>query len=140
MRRRSADRSEGKVPVRTCVSPMMLLSAVLLAILSAAAAEGRHPEAAPKAAVTALTLSGAPPDVRFLDYLAVDRARHRVWVPASGTGSTVVIDTQTLMMHRIENFPTAQVERRGQKRIIGPTAASVGDGVVYVGNRADSSV
>jgi DNA-binding beta-propeller fold protein YncE len=123
---------------------------LFLLVATMAAVSGEKPKtmppapasgsAAAAAGFTALPLPGAPADGVILDYLAVDRARHRVWVPASGTGNTVVIDTKTLAMHRVENFPTAEVERRGQKRIIGPTAASVGDGVVYVGDRADSSV
>jgi DNA-binding beta-propeller fold protein YncE len=32
------------------------------------------------------------------------------------------------------------MERRGKKRIVGPSSASVGDGVVYVGNRGDFTV
>src|SRR2546426_496328 len=90
--------------------------------------------------VTALALPGAAPDGVALDYLAVDRARHRVWVPAGGTGNTDVIDTGTQEIRRIEKFPTIQMERRGKKRMVGPSSATVGDGVVYVGNRADSSV
>jgi len=35
---------------------------------------------------------------------------------------------------------TAQVERRGLKRTVGPSSATVGEGVIYVGNRGDSSV
>src|SRR2546422_455621 len=63
-------------------------------------------------AVTALALPGAPPDGVALDYLAVDRARHRVWVPAGGTGSTDVIDTKTQEIRRVEKFPTIDMERR----------------------------
>jgi YVTN family beta-propeller protein len=90
--------------------------------------------------VTAIALPGAPPDGVWLDYLAVDRGRHRVWVPAGGTGNTVVIDTKTQELRRVEKFPTTEVERRGVKRMVGPSSATVGDGVVYVGNRGDSSV
>jgi YVTN family beta-propeller protein len=89
---------------------------------------------------TALALPGAPADGVALDYLAVDRARHRVWVPAGGTGNTVVIDTKTKELRTVEKFPTAEVERNGKKRVVGPSSATVGDGFVYVGNRADSSV
>ena len=91
-----------------------------------------------KAAV--LALPGAPTDGVALDYLAIDRARHRVWVPAGGTGSTDVIDTTTRELRRVEKFPTAEMERHGRKRMVGPSSATIGDGVVYVGNRADSSV
>jgi len=90
--------------------------------------------------VAVLALPGAPSDGVALDYLAIDRARHRVWVPAGGTGSTDVIDTTTRELRQVEKFPTAEVERRGRKRLVGPSSATVGDGVVYVGNRADSTV
>jgi DNA-binding beta-propeller fold protein YncE len=75
-----------------------------------------------------------------LDYLAVDRARHRVWVPAGGTGSADVIDTTSRELRRVEGFPTTEMERRGKKRMVGPSSATIGDGVVYVGNRGDSTV
>jgi DNA-binding beta-propeller fold protein YncE len=92
------------------------------------------------AEVTPISLPGASPDGVGLDYIAIDRARNRVWVPAGGTGRVDVIDTKTLEVHAIEKFPTAEIEREGKKRTIGPSSASVGDGFVYVGNRADSSV
>src|SRR5262245_60288467 len=44
---------------------------------------------APSASVSAIALPGAPAEGVALDYLAVDRGRHRVWVPAGGTGNTV---------------------------------------------------
>ncbi len=123
---------------------------LFLPAIALAAMSGEKPKTTPPAhtsssggagfVVTALALPGAPPEGVMLDYLAVDRPRHRVWVPASGTGNTLVIDTRTQEVRRVEGFPTAEVERRGQKRMTGPTAASVGDGVVYVGDRADSSV
>ena len=90
--------------------------------------------------VTALALPGAAPGGVSLDYLAVDRARQRVWVPAGGTGSADVIDTRTREIRRVGDFPVAEVERNGKKRMVGPSSATVGDGVVYVGDRADSSV
>jgi DNA-binding beta-propeller fold protein YncE len=90
--------------------------------------------------VTAIALPGAPPDGLFLDYLLVDRARHRVWVPAGATGSTDVIDTRTQEIRRVGKFPTKEMERGGTKRMVGPSSATLGDGVVYIGDRADSSV
>src|SRR5207253_8511908 len=74
------------------------------------------------------------------DYLAYDRARHRVWVPAGNTGSVDVVDTERGQVTRIDGFATAEVERRGTRRTVGPSSASVGDGFVFVGNRGDSSV
>jgi DNA-binding beta-propeller fold protein YncE len=104
--------------------------AVLILGLSAAAAE----------LITSVALPGAPADGVWLDYLAMDRERHQVWVPAGGTGNAVVIDTKTQSTRKVTHFPTKEVERRGQKRLVGLSSATVGDGVVYVGNRADSSV
>src|SRR6267142_2053683 len=87
---------------------------------------------APKAAaahfdVHPIALPGAPDDGVILDYLAVDRARHRVWVPAGGTGNAIVIDTKSQKVDRIEKFPTAEVERRGKKRVVGLSSATIGD-------------
>jgi DNA-binding beta-propeller fold protein YncE len=95
---------------------------------------------ASRSEVTAIALPGAPPDGVLLDYLVVDRPRHRVWVPAGGTGRVDVIDTRTGELRSVEKFPAADVERGGKKRRVGPSSVTVGDGVVYVGNRADSSV
>ena len=95
---------------------------------------------ASRSEVTAIALPGAPPDGVLLDYLVVDRPRHRVWVPAGGTGRVDVIDTRTGEIRSVEKFPAADVERGGKKRRVGPSSVTVGDGVVYVGNRADSSV
>src|SRR6516164_11397022 len=36
--------------------------------------------------------------------------------------------------------PVAQVEFRGKLRPVGPSSVAVGDGVVYVGSRADSKI
>ncbi len=118
------------------------LSLVLCAV-SVARPAPSAPAATPKTTapeLTALALPGAPPDGVTLDYLVVDRARHRVWVPAGGTGSADVIDTRTQEIRRVGDFPVAIVSRGGKKRQVGPSSATVGDGVVYVGNRADSSV
>src|SRR5438046_119251 len=113
---------------------------VVTAALAAPPPPAPAPPVATSAAVTSLLLPGAPTDGVTLDYLVVDRARHRVWVPAGGTGSADVIDTRTQAISRVEKFPVADVERNGKKRKVGPSSATVGDGVVYVGDRADSSV
>src|SRR5262245_48045361 len=90
--------------------------------------------------VTSVALPGAPAGGLFLDYLAIDRARGRVWVPAGGTGTVAVIDAKTGDLKTVEGFKTQEIERNGTKRSVGPSSATVGDGVVYVGNRGDSSV
>lgn len=113
----------------------------MIAALGSAAAQPPAPEPPPPLApgVKAIALPGAEAGV-FLDYLAYDAAHHRVWVPAGGTGKVDVIDAKTGELTPIDGWPTKEVERRGQKRLMGPSAATVGDGVVYIGNRGDSSV
>jgi hypothetical protein len=86
----------------------------------------------------ALPASGGKPVL--MDYLAYDRAHHRIWVPAGNTARVDVIDTSSGELHQVEGFATAELERHGTKRTVGPSAATVGEGVVYVGNRGDSSV
>src|SRR5437867_2033182 len=90
--------------------------------------------------VHSIALPGAPSSGVFMDYIAYDQAHHRVWVPAGNTGSVDVVDVTNDRVTRVEGFPTAEVERAGTKRTVGPSSATVGDGVVYVGNRGDSSV
>jgi DNA-binding beta-propeller fold protein YncE len=40
----------------------------------------------------------------------------------------------------IDGFATQEMERHGKKRTVGPSSATVGEGVVYVGNRGDFTV
>lgn len=92
-----------------------------------------------KFAIKVLPLPGAN-GVVTLDYFAYDRSRARLWVPAGNTGSVAVIDGATDQIKRIQGFRTAEFEFRGKRVVLGPTSVSIGDGVVYVGNRADSSI
>ena len=75
-----------------------------------------------------------------MDYIAYDPSTGMIWAPVSNTGTVYVIDSRTEDIKKIEGLPTKEVEFRGGKRMIGPTAAEVGDHVVYVGNRGDQSV
>jgi DNA-binding beta-propeller fold protein YncE len=75
-----------------------------------------------------------------LDYLVADRAASRVWVPVGNTGSVDVLDVVAKTFTKVDGFKTAEREAHGKKRVVGPSAATVGDGVVYVGNRATSEV
>jgi DNA-binding beta-propeller fold protein YncE len=61
-------------------------------------------------------------------------------VPASNTGNVDVIDESSDAVSQVTGFKTGEVELRGRKVTLGPTAVSVGDGVVYIGNRGDSSL
>src|SRR5213596_3766074 len=86
-----------------------------------------------------INLPGATGTVA-LDYVAYDRATGKLWVPASNTGSVDVIDEATDAVAQVTGFKTGEVELRGRKVIVGPTAISIGDGVVYIGNRGDSTL
>src|SRR6266850_1743037 len=68
-----------------------------------------------------------------LDYFAYDRATEKVWVPASNTGSVDVIDEKTDAISQVTGFSTGEIERRGKRITVGPTAAGIGNGVVYIG-------
>jgi hypothetical protein len=91
-------------------------------------------------AVHSIALPGAPAGGVSMDYLAYDRTHRRVWVPAGNTASVDVVDVTTERVARIDGFSTAELERHGTKRIVGPSSAAVVAGTVYVGNRGDSSV
>src|SRR6184192_4567675 len=75
-----------------------------------------------------------------LDYFTYDRATGKVWVPASNTGSVDVTDEKTDSVSQITGFPTGEIERRRKKITVGPTAASIGNGVVYIGNRGNATL
>src|SRR5947199_372027 len=68
-----------------------------------------------------------------LDYFAYDPGTEKVWVPASNLGSVDVIDAKSDAVAQVTGFKTGEIERRGKKVIVGPTAATIGDGVVYIG-------
>lgn len=87
-----------------------------------------------------IALPGSTGDGIGMDYLLFDPRTHAVWVPAGNTGSVDVIDTGTGKLTRIEGFATREVERHGKKHLVGPSSAALGEGVVYIGNRGDSSV
>jgi hypothetical protein len=75
-----------------------------------------------------------------MDYIAYHPKTGHVWVPAINIGSVYVVDTGNGSVREISGFATNEVELDGRKRRQGPSSVSVGDGVVYIGDRADSSV
>jgi hypothetical protein len=75
-----------------------------------------------------------------MDYIAYDHGTNSVWVPGGNTGAVDVLDVATGKVRQIANLPTKEVQGRNGKRTLGPTAASIGEGQVYVGNRGDSSI
>jgi DNA-binding beta-propeller fold protein YncE len=75
-----------------------------------------------------------------MDYIAYDPKTGYVWVPAINIGSVDVVNTNDGSVREISGFATKEVEFGGRKRVQGPSGVSVGDGFVYIGDRADSSV
>jgi hypothetical protein len=70
-----------------------------------------------------------------MDYTAYDPRTGYVWVPAINIGSVDVVDTSNGSVREIEGFATNEVEVRGRKRAQGPSGVSIGDGLVYIGDR-----
>ena len=92
-----------------------------------------------KFALKELGLPGASGLVS-LDYFAYDPHTERLWVPASNTGKVAIIDARTDTVTSIDGFRTAAVEFKGKHPVVGPTSVALGQGVVYIGNRADSTI
>jgi DNA-binding beta-propeller fold protein YncE len=101
-----------------------------LVVISGAAGAAQPPDGG----LETVALPGGPPVVR--DYLAVDAVQGQLWAPAGNSERIDVVDVKTGALRSIEHQPIA---KRGE-RTVGPSSATVGDGVVYVGNRADSSI
>ena len=75
------------------------------------------------------------------DYITYDAKTNTVWVPAINIGSVYVIDAKTEKIHEIEGFATKEMSfPNGRKGAEGPSGVYVGDGVVYIGDRADKSI
>ncbi len=100
-----------------------MLSSLLL--LCSAAADG---------GVAFSTLPGTAPV--SMDYVAFDEATNALWVPAGNSARIDVLDGASGAVRSIEKQPTL---KKGE-RVMGPSSASVGDGVVFIGNRADQSI
>jgi DNA-binding beta-propeller fold protein YncE len=90
--------------------------------------------------VRSQVLPGASPAGISMDYIAFDPSTRSVWVPAGNTGMVVVVDSTDGSLRTITGFSTAEMGTGDRKRTVGPSSVTIGDGVVYVGNRADSSV
>lgn len=108
---------------------------------AATAAAPPAPTSATKYAASSLALPGAASYGVLMDYIVFDPRTKTVWAPAGNTAAVDVVDIATRKIAQVTAFPTQEVERRGQKRTIGPSAAALGEpGTVYIVNRGDSSV
>ena len=123
-----------RVPWRVAVAFPILIGGFSILAQEAATAPS-----SPNFRVTRLQLPDAN-GVVALDYFAYDRRSARIWLPASNLGFVAVIDAQTDKLTTLAGFKTGEVELLGKKRLLGPTSVTIGDGVVYIGNRGDSSI
>jgi DNA-binding beta-propeller fold protein YncE len=112
----------------------LLLCSALIAASDASAADK------PSYKVNMQPLPGATAAGVAMDYIAFDPATRFLWAPAGNTGLVVVIDSATGSVKQIPGFPTAEMGSGERKRVVGPSSVTIGDGIVYVGNRADSTV
>lgn len=75
------------------------------------------------------------------DYIAYDPNTNSVWVPAIDIGSVFVIDAANEKVHEITGFATKEIRlSNGRTVVAGPSGVYVGNGVVYIGDRADQSI
>jgi hypothetical protein len=120
---------------RSALSRRLLKVGMLFALSTAIAQESGSSQFT----IKPLPLPGAHGLVT-LDYFSYDKTTQSLWVPASNTGSVDVIDTKTDRIKRAKGFPVAQVQILGQVRTVGPSSIAIGEGVAYVGSRADSRI
>jgi hypothetical protein len=119
--------------------PALRVLALAVAVLSAGTAQPQDASASRYTVRTIPLPDNNTGDVS-MDYIAYDLATNAIWVPGGNTGAIDVVDVTSGTVRQIPNQPTSQAQIRGGTRILGPTAVSIGDGVVYIGNRGDSSV
>jgi DNA-binding beta-propeller fold protein YncE len=86
---------------------------------------------------TSIPLPGGPPV--GMDFIVYEPANDRIWVPAGNTGKVDVIDLPTSKVSSLEGFPTAPPRRPGRPRM-GPSSATVGNGIVWIGNRGNNQI
>lgn len=75
-----------------------------------------------------------------IDLVAYDGEHGRVWVPVGDTGSVDVFGIKSGAFQRVDGFKTRKHKWHGHEHMMGPSAATIGDGVAYVADRATSQV
>jgi DNA-binding beta-propeller fold protein YncE len=118
----------------------MVFAAVVMAAGIVAAQSSAQDASAAKYTVRTFPLPDNGTGDVSMDYIAFDAATNSLWVPAGNTGAVDVIDVATGKVRQIPNLPTAQVQRNGGTRVLGPSGVSIGADVVYIGNRGGSDV
>jgi DNA-binding beta-propeller fold protein YncE len=122
-------------------SVVFVMSTSVIAIVAMAmSANAQQAGAASNYSVRTLPLPDNGTGDVSMDYIAFDPATNSLWVPGGNTGAVDIIDVATGHVRQIPNLPTSQVQARGGTRVLGPSGISIGDGVVYIGNRGGSEV
>ena len=88
----------------------------------------------PALVAAAIALPGGPPV--GIDYLAFDAASGRLWVPAGNTGLVDVVEVATGKVTPLAGFATRPSARAGRPAM-GPSSVTLGEQVVWIGNRGD---
>ncbi|HWC15594.1 MAG TPA: hypothetical protein VG498_01195, partial [Terriglobales bacterium] len=124
----------------TMLSMKMRVVLLLVVTVGAALALRLPQDAKPNYTVRTLALPDHGKGNITMDYIAYDPKTGFVWVPAINIGSVYVVDTSNDNVREISGFATNEIDLGGRKRTQGPSGVSVGNGVVYIGDRADSSI
>jgi len=123
-----------KVSVKVFRVQLLLLCVPLIAASRAGAADKTSYK------VHMQSLPGVTAAGVLMDYIAFDPTTRFLWAPAGNTGLVVVIDSTNGSLKQIAGFPTAEMGSGERKRVVGPSSVTIGNGLVYVGNRGDSTV
>ena len=113
-------------------TPMKHFAAILMLFSTAALAQPAEYDVRP------VKLPGEIP--MTLDYFAWDSASASLWVPGGNTGNVIALQGASKELTVVTGFQTQEVTRGTRRVRMGPSSATVGSAVVYVGNRADSNV
>ena len=119
---------------------LMTIGAVVIALGILATLLSAQNAIAPKYTVHTLPLPDNGTGDVSMDYIAFDSTTNSLWVPGGNTAAVDVVDVATGKVRQIQNLPTAEVQARGGTRVLGPSGVSIGEGVVYIGNRGGSEV
>ncbi len=118
----------------------VVCASVIVAVAMAVSATAQGGRGADKYTVRTLPLPDNGTGDVSMDYIAYDPATNHLWVPGGNTGAVDVVDVATGSVRQIQNLQTAEVPARGGTRVLGPSGVSIGEGVVYIGNRGGSDV
>src|SRR5499427_9786385 len=120
---------------------IVVVSSASMAIFVAMAMSARAQDSRPaNYSVHTLSLPDNGTGDVSMDYIAFDPATGSLWVPGGNTGAVDVVDVKTGSVRQILSLPTAEIQARGGTRVLGPSGISIGQGVVYVGNRGGSEL